>query len=91
MAKDKRCAGVARHIKACGLIIALVLGMSPLAVSQEFTTSVNDEVLDILSWGGAYERAQRRALFEPFTRATGTPVRVHRYNGGLSELRRGSA
>ncbi|MDN6297238.1 MAG: extracellular solute-binding protein [Halomonas sp.] len=45
------------------------------------------EPLDILSWGGAYERAQRRALFAPFTAATGIPVRVHRYNGSLARIR----
>jgi putative spermidine/putrescine transport system substrate-binding protein len=45
-------------------------------------------VLRIGTWGGAYARAQREALFEPFSRATGIEIAVRRYDGGLAELRR---
>lgn len=44
--------------------------------------------LRVLSWGGAYERAQQEALFTPFSESSGTPVEVQRYAGGLAELRR---
>lgn len=71
------------------LVIALLLtglsGLASAATGQAAERS--EEALDILTWGGAYERVQARALFDPFTKATGIPVRVHRYNGGLSELR----
>ncbi len=43
--------------------------------------------LTVVSWGGAYEAAQREAWFEPFTERTGVPVRVERYDGGLEGLR----
>ncbi|WP_282041672.1 extracellular solute-binding protein [Halomonas alimentaria] len=45
------------------------------------------EPLRVLSWGGAYERAQQEALFTPFSESNGTPVEVQRYAGGLAELR----
>ncbi len=51
----------------------------------------SDDALGVLSWGGAYERAQRQALFEPFTEATGMAVEAHRYDGGLEGLRRAVA
>ena len=44
-------------------------------------------VLRVLSWGGAYERAQREAWFDPFTEATGVEVRVDEYSGGVDVLR----
>lgn len=43
--------------------------------------------ITVLSWGGAYEEAQREAWFDPFTEATGIEVQVERYSGGLQELR----
>lgn len=70
---------------AVAVLLMLMAVLSPLALSNNDAPTA--EPLDILSWGGAYERAQRRALFAPFTEATGIPIRVHRYNGGLSQLR----
>lgn len=40
----------------------------------------------VVTWGGAYETAQRRALFEPFTAETGIDVEVARYDGALSDI-----
>ncbi|SDO35615.1 putative spermidine/putrescine transport system substrate-binding protein [Halomonas shengliensis] len=65
-----------------GLLLALLLATSLAAQA---------EPLRVLSWGGAYERAQREALFSPFTVQTGIPVEVHRYDGDLGELRRSAA
>jgi len=47
-----------------------------------------DGVLTVVTWGGAYEAAQRKALFAPFTARTGMQVRVRRYAGGVAPLRR---
>lgn len=59
------------------LIITLIACFLPgLAVAQ-------DETVTVVSWGGAYEAAQKRALFKPFTEATGIAVDVKSYNGGL--------
>ncbi len=63
----------------------LVLACMPAVAADD-----NDPLV-VLSWGGAYERAQREALFEPFTAATGIPVEARQYDGGLEELRRAVA
>jgi putative spermidine/putrescine transport system substrate-binding protein len=70
------------------LILALGLALIGVPALAEPTA---DDALVVLSWGGAYERAQREALFEPFTAQTGIPVRVRRYDGGLEALRRAVA
>lgn len=46
-----------------------------------------DEALTIVSWGGAYERSQTKAYFEPFTEQTGIEIEVVQYNGGIKQLR----
>lgn len=51
----------------------------------------NDDTLTVLSWGGAYERAQRAALFEPYSAATGTHIEVAQYDGGIEALRHATA
>lgn len=66
--------------------LLLGLSLAPAADSGE-----SAEALTVLSWGGAYERAQRKAWFEPFTAETGIPVEVERYDGGLDGLRRAVA
>ena len=47
--------------------------------------------LTIATWGGTYEAAQRTALFEPFSEATGIPIRTARHDGGLDVLRAAKA
>lgn len=68
-------------------------GMAPGQTGQtgQASPASGTGPLTVLSWGGAYERAQRRALFAPFTEATGIPVAVARYDGGLAALRRAVA
>ncbi|ABI57119.1 extracellular solute-binding protein [Alkalilimnicola ehrlichii MLHE-1] len=75
-------ATVRRRILALALVLLL-------CAPAPATTA--DDALVVLSWGGAYERAQREALFEPFTARTGIPVEVQRYDGGLEALRRAVA
>jgi putative spermidine/putrescine transport system substrate-binding protein len=43
--------------------------------------------LTVVTWGGAYAQAQRAAVFDPFTRATGIPVKVVQYAGDPDSLR----
>jgi putative spermidine/putrescine transport system substrate-binding protein len=45
------------------------------------------ETLTVLTWGGAYERSQARAYFEPFTDRTGIEIVTEQYNGGIDGLR----
>ncbi|WP_240724534.1 extracellular solute-binding protein [Halomonas borealis] len=71
------------------LLLALALGAGvPGMLEAEPLATPAAESLTVLSWGGAYERAQRRALFAPFSEASGLAVTVERYNGGLAALRR---
>ncbi len=41
----------------------------------------------VVTWGGAYEAAQRAAIFEPFTGKTGIGVGVRRHDGRPETLR----
>ena len=45
------------------------------------------ESLTVVSWGGAYEQATRRAVLEPFAAQTGIDILVEVYNGGLAQVR----
>ncbi|WP_462330755.1 ABC transporter substrate-binding protein, partial [Thiohalocapsa halophila] len=60
---------------------------APAAAPGAKAPTGDPPVLTIASWGGAYEQAQRAALFEPFTARTGIEIRVAEYDGGLTELR----
>ncbi|HEV7372580.1 ABC transporter substrate-binding protein [Arenibaculum sp.] len=43
--------------------------------------------LTIVSWGGAYQDAQKKVYFEPFKAATGTPLIDESWDGGIGVLR----
>ena len=45
------------------------------------------ETLTVVSWGGAYEQASRKAVLEPFTAEKGIDVAIEVYNGGLAQIR----
>ncbi len=47
--------------------------------------------ITVVSWGGVYEAAQRQAIFDPFTAATGITVETETYSGGVDALRTRSA
>jgi len=43
--------------------------------------------LTVATWGGAYEAAQRAAVFAPYTEATGQAVTALQYDGTIAALR----
>ncbi len=43
--------------------------------------------LTIVSWGGAYQMAIRKAYFEPFTKTTGIKITEDEYNGEIAKVR----
>lgn len=45
------------------------------------------EAITVVSWGGAYTEAQKKAFYEPFTKATGIAVNSVDYNGGLGQIK----
>ena len=77
-----------RHRWLAGAPRLLLLGLALLATPAD---AADDAPLTVLSWGGAYERAQRAALFEPYTASTGRRIEVAQYDGGLAGLRRAAA
>ena len=46
------------------------------------TTNAAD--LTIASWGGAYEAAQKNAIFDPYSKITGQKLNIVKYDGGPS-------
>ncbi|WP_198586120.1 ABC transporter substrate-binding protein [Roseovarius salinarum] len=66
--------------RAAGILVALALALPGAGRADE-------PPLTVVSWGGSYEAAQRKAIFTPFTEATGIAVEVKRYDGGIAELR----
>lgn len=46
-----------------------------------------DETITIVSWGGVYEAAQRQAIFDLFTKATGITIENVTYVGGVEAVR----
>ena len=60
---------------AAGILLAMAPGATALA--QDLT---------VVSWGGAYEAAQRAAVVAPFEARTGTEVTVVRYDGTAADL-----
>jgi putative spermidine/putrescine transport system substrate-binding protein len=70
------------------------LALSPIAgagARAQVGQGPDPAPLTIATWGGTYEAAQRAALFEPFTRATGIPIRTARHDGGVTVLRAAQA
>lgn len=62
--------------------IGLTLTASLLAT----TALAQDKTVTIASWGGSYQEAQSKALFEPAAKATGIIVKEETY-GGMSDVR----
>ena len=65
-------------VTALGLA-ALISGVPLLPVAGQAIT--------VVSWGGSYARAVDEGANMPFTEATGIPVRLEAYNGGLAQIR----
>ncbi len=63
-----------------GLTVSLTAGL--LAT----TALAQDKKVTIASWGGSYQEAQSKALFEPASKATGITVKEETY-GGMSDVK----
>ena len=68
--------GRSAPVRAAALVAA-ALAAAPAA---------GEDALRVVSWGGAYETAQRRALFDPFTAATGIEVEALVHDGRSETL-----
>ncbi|MDR3097225.1 MAG: ABC transporter substrate-binding protein [Paraburkholderia sp.] len=66
------------HIKAqCAALAVIALAAVPAHAA---------ETLNVVTFGGAYEAAAKKAYFEPFTQATGDTFSLESYDGGLAKL-----
>lgn len=71
----------------CGFPV-IILGLLALLMAAPLSGQEHhSEALTIATWGGAYEESQRRAYFEPFTKATGIAIETVHYDGGIEVLR----
>lgn len=61
-----------------GLLLCLVPLQAP----------ADRQALTVATWGGSYQDAQRKALFDPFEAATGIRIDTQLYTGGLAVLKR---
>ena len=62
-------------------------GVCCAALAMVLVAAAHAETLTVVSWGGSYEAATRKAILEPFTAETGIEVAVEVYNGGLAQIR----
>lgn len=83
-----------REIAMRGTICALMICMVTVITScfgEALATSQNGEKkkqeLVVVSFGGSFQEAQRKAFFEPFTRETGISIREVSYDGAYDKLR----
>lgn len=67
-----------RALEALGVALCLLAGA---AAAEE------RETLTVVTWGGAYEAAQRAAIFQPFEAETGVELELVRWDGGVEPLR----
>lgn len=68
---------------AGALATAGLLGTALVQVKPAFA----DDQLAITGWGGAFQLSQRKAFFEPFTKATGIKIVEDEYNGEVAKVR----
>ena len=63
----------------------ILIGLAA-AASVAVPSFAADKSVTIASWGGSYQEAQSKALFQPASQATGIEVREESY-GGMSDVR----
>lgn len=59
-----------------------ILGVLALGTAPAFA----DGSISVMSFGGAYQEAQRKAVFEPYTAETGTKVDEQEYGGEIAKI-----
>ena len=64
----------------------LSIALSAVATLLATTALAQEKTVTIASWGGSYQEAQSKALFEPAAAATGVVVKQETY-GGMSDVR----
>ena len=63
----------------------LTVGLAALALALSAAVAARD--LTVVSWGGAYQDAQREVYFKPFMEKTGNKLAEENWDGGVGTLR----
>jgi len=63
-----------------------IAGLTLAAASLFAATAHAADTISVVTFGGAYEAAAKKAFFEPFTAATGIGFSTESYDGGLAKL-----
>ena len=69
------------------LVTRRLLASAPLSMAGTGGARAQSRDLTVVSWGGAYQDAQREVLFRPFQRATGQRLLEETWDGGMEALR----
>ena len=64
--------------------VSALAGAGALGIA---TAASAEAPLSIMSFGGAYQAAQRKAVFEPYTAQTGTKIVEQEYGGELAKIK----
>lgn len=67
--------------------VALLAGSAFMAGAALMPSHAVARDLTVVSWGGAYQDAQKDVYFAPFTEATGIALTEDSWNGGIGALR----
>lgn len=65
----------------------LAFTLATLAVSFHGNVAVAQEPLSVMSFGGAYQEAQRKAVFEPYAAKSGIKVVEQEYGGEIAKIK----
>lgn len=65
----------------------LVLAAAAAAIVSSASFAAQARDLSVVSWGGAYQEAQKKVYFEPFKAATSVPMVDESWDGGVGTLR----
>lgn len=68
--------------KGSGFLLAALV--SALGI---WSAGCASEGITVVSWGGSYAEASKKAFFDPFSAETGIEVHVESFNGGLAQVR----
>lgn len=64
-----------------------LLAFGSLVALSVPTQAFAEDSLSIMSFGGAYQEAQRKAMFEPYTAKTGIKVNEQEYGGEIAKIK----
>ena len=70
-----------RHMARLGVLVAAVVGLLGTEPAQ------SKDRITVVSWGGAFQKAQEEAFFVPYAKETGAEVVQDSWNGELAKLK----